>query len=143
SRTAPGADAAVGRSPDGIGRASGQTGGGTMTDEELEAFFDAGEAAELGWYAERGDVRPLGEHIEAGSELGPEIRAFLVRLLYGEVKRKRGGAPVKASRDRNANIAMQVWMLARLGNDGKGMTLYAAQEECRARLGGMPRKTIE
>ena len=99
--------------------------GPAMTEDEWDAFWREGRDDELIYYAQRGDVAPLVEHLEQGGEVSPKLRAFFIAHLRGEIRRGRGGTPVKAQRDREAGIANAVWMAAYLGEK----TLYAAQRE--------------
>ena len=96
-----------------------------MTEDEWEAFWREGDVEVLIYYAERGDVAPMVAHLEKGEEISPTMRAFLIRHLRGEIQRGPGATPVKADRDRNAEIANAVWLAAYL--DGK--SLYAARRE--------------
>ena len=110
-----------------------------MNEAEWAEFWRDGRDEELTYYARRGDVGPLVAHLEQGGEISPNLRAFLIAHLRGEIKRGLGGTPVKAHRDRNAEIANKVWMAAYL--DGK--TLYAAQREYLERNPSMNRETLE
>lgn len=114
-----------------------------MTEDEWDAFFDDGNTKEMIWYAERGDHQPLVDHLKAGGEIGPILRDFYIKLLRGEVKKRRGTTPVRKNRDRNADIAMQVWMIAKFGNDGNGMSIYQARKEYLARNSAMNPETLK
>lgn len=113
-----------------------------MTEDEWEAFFDESKAKELIWYAEGNDHQPLVEHLQNGGEIGPILRDFYIRLLRGEVKKRGGTPPVKKNRDRNSDIAMQIWMTARFGNNGEGMTVYKAQKQFLSRNPNMKWDTL-
>ena len=68
-------------------------------------------SSDLVQWAEAGDLNPLIEHLESGGAISGDIRDFLVRILKGDIPKRRGIKRLKAQADRYAEIGMDVWMI--------------------------------
>lgn len=92
-----------------------------MTDEDWDEFFRDGKEQEAVHYAKRGDPTLLIALIEAGEEIGPVTRKFLVSHL----KRNAGRRNLWVEKQKRMEVANSIWLLARMNGWSRGEAVRA------------------